>query len=67
MIVTTEAEAYAANCVRIKNTVIMPEGFPDTERQLREAGFQILTTPMSEIEKQDGGLSCLSVRMPKII
>ena len=67
VIVTTEAEAYAANCVRIKNTVIMPEGFPDTERQLREAGFQILTTPMSEIEKQDGGLSCLSVRMPKRI
>ena len=44
----------------------MPEGFQNTEKKLRDAGFNILTTPMSEIEKQDGGLSCLSVRMPKI-
>ena len=66
VIVTDEAEAYSANCVRIRDTVIMPEGFQNTEKKLRDAGFNILTTPMSEIEKQDGGLSCLSVRMPKI-
>ena len=67
VIVTDENEAYAANCVRIKDTVIMPEGFSNTEKQLRDAGINVLMTPMSEIEKQDGGLSCLSVRMPKLI
>ncbi|MBR6090555.1 MAG: hypothetical protein IKP86_11515 [Anaerolineaceae bacterium] len=67
VIVTGEKEAYAANCVRIRNTVIIPEGFSETEQKLRGAGFEVMTTPMSEIEKQDGGLSCLSIRIPKRI
>ena len=65
LIVTDEQEAYAANCVRIHDRVIIPEGFPKLEKKLREAGFELLTVPMSEIEKQDGGLSCLSIRVPK--
>ena len=65
VIVTSAKEAYAANCVRINDKVIMPEGFPNLRRKLQKAGFDVVTTPMSEIEKQDGGLSCLSIRMPK--
>ena len=64
VLVTDREEAYAANCIRIKDTVIIPAGFEKTEKMLQEAGFQTISTPMSEIEKQDGGLSCLSVRMP---
>lgn len=67
VIVTDEKESYAANCVRVNNKVIMPEGFPKLEKQLFKAGFDVITTPMSEIEKQDGGLSCLSIRIPKRI
>lgn len=66
VIVTDEDEAYAANCIRIRDTVIMPSGFEKTEKKLKDAGFKVLTTPVSEIEKQDGGLSCLSVRIPKL-
>lgn len=65
VLVTEKEEAYAANCIRIKDTVIIPAGFENTEKMLRDAGFHVITTPMSEIEKQDGGLSCLSVRMPE--
>lgn len=65
VIVTDEKEAYAANCVRVNNKVIMAEGFPKLEKMLFKAGFDVITTPMSEIEKQDGGLSCLSIRIPK--
>ena len=65
VIVTDEKEAYAANCVRVNNKVIIPEGFPVLEKKLFKLGFDVITTPMSEIEKQDGGLSCLSVRIPK--
>lgn len=65
LIVTSQEEAYAANCVRINDKVIIPEGFPKLQRKLTKAGFDVVTTPMSEIEKQDGGLSCLSIRMPK--
>ena len=67
VIVTAPEEAYAANCVRMNNKVIMAQGFPDTEEKLRKAGFDLVTVPMSEFEKQDGGLSCLSIRIPKRI
>ena len=67
VIVTTAKEAYAANCVRMNDTVIMPAGFKNTEKKLLKAGFRVLPVPMSEIEKQDGGLSCLSLRLPKRI
>ena len=67
LIVTSEKEAYAANCVRINQKLIMPAGFKGTRRKLEKAGFDILTVPMSEFEKQDGGLSCLSIRLPERI
>ncbi len=67
VIVTAPEEAYAANCVRMNDRVIMAAGFPDLEARLKAAGFDVLTVPMSEFEKQDGGLSCLSIRIPKRI
>ena len=67
VIVTDEEEAYAANCVRVNDKVIIPEGYPHLEKKLRKLDFDVITTPMSEIEKQDGGLSCLSIRIPKRI
>ncbi len=67
VIVTSEKEAYAANCVRMNDKVIMPAGFKGTERKLIRAGFDVIQVPMSEFEKQDGGLSCLSLRLPKRI
>lgn len=65
VLVTPENEKYAANCVEVNGYVIMAEGFPETQKMLTEAGYEIITVPMSEIEKQDGGLSCLSLRIPK--
>ena len=65
VIVTSPEERYAANCVRVNDKLIMAAGFPDTEAKLKAAGFDILTVPMTEFEKQDGGLSCLSIRIPK--
>lgn len=53
-------ENYAANVVVVGDAVIMPEGFPRTEKILREFGFSIITNPMSEFAKADGGVTCLS-------
>ncbi len=55
-------ESYAANCIWINGTVILPAGFPQTLAQLKSAGFKVLTVNVSEFEKLDGGLSCLSLR-----
>ena len=65
VIVTSPKEAYAANCVRMNGKVIMPAGFRGTEKKLLKAGFEVVRVPMSEFEKQDGGLSCLSLRLPE--
>lgn len=55
-------EMYAANCIRVNEPVIVPEGFPLTADKIRAAGFSVLTVDVSEFRKLDGGLSCLSLR-----
>lgn len=55
-------EAYAANSLWINGLIIVPAGYPQTLRLLRQAGYKTLTLDMSEFRKLDGGLSCLSLR-----
>lgn len=55
-------EAYAANCVWINGTVLVPQGFPKTQAAITAAGFKVREVAMSEFQKIDGGLSCLSLR-----
>ncbi|MFW6140728.1 MAG: dimethylarginine dimethylaminohydrolase family protein [Acidobacteriota bacterium] len=55
-------ESYAANCIFINGTVLIPTGFPETSRKLKSKGFKVVELPMSEFEKMDGGVSCLSIR-----
>lgn len=55
-------ESYAANCIRINDFVIVPEGFPSTRRKIESAGYQTIAVDVSEFRKLDGGLSCLSLR-----
>ncbi len=55
-------EAYAANSVWINGTVLTPKGFPKTKELLLSTGFKIREVDVSEFQKIDGGLSCLSLR-----
>ncbi len=55
-------ESYAANSLWINNKVLVPDGFPVTHNNIREAGYDTITLDMSEFRKLDGGLSCLSLR-----
>ncbi|HET7470398.1 MAG TPA: arginine deiminase family protein, partial [Gemmatimonadales bacterium] len=55
-------ESYAANCVRINQTVLIAAGFPVTGALLGELGYPLAPLDMSEFRKMDGGLSCLSLR-----
>jgi dimethylargininase len=56
------AEDYAANCVVVNDAVLFAKGFPRLERRLGELGYRPLVLDMSEFQKMDGGLSCLSLR-----
>ncbi len=55
-------EAYAANSVWINGTVLTPKGFPKTKAIISDAGYKIREVDVSEFQKVDGGLSCLSLR-----
>jgi dimethylargininase len=55
-------EEYAANCVSINGRLLFPKGFPRLEARLRTLGARPLVLDMSEFQKMDGGLSCLSLR-----
>ena len=57
-----EEEAYAANCIWVNGTVIVPEGYPVVEKAVRDLGYKVLLVDTSEYRKVDGGLSCLSLR-----
>jgi dimethylargininase len=56
------AEAYAANCIRVNESVILPAGYPVLAQQIAALGLRMLPVPMSEYQKMDGGVSCLSLR-----
>lgn len=55
-------EEYAANCVRVNDVVFVAAGYPHTHAQLRAYGYTLEVLDMSEFERMDGGLSCLSLR-----
>ena len=55
-------ESYAANCVRVNDRVLVAAGFPKLTAELERRGFKPLLLEMSEFQKMDGGLSCLSLR-----
>ena len=55
-------EAYAANLVPVNGSVLVAEGFPRLHQTVRELGHRPLALDMSEFQKMDGGLSCLSLR-----
>jgi dimethylargininase len=55
-------EAYSANSVWINDTVLTPMGFPKTRALIESAGYRVREVDVSEFQKLDGGLSCLSLR-----
>ena len=61
-IIIPEEEAYAANCIWVNGTVIVPEGYPAVLKAVQDAGYETLVVDTSEFRKIDGGLSCLSLR-----
>jgi dimethylargininase len=56
------AEGYAANCVRVNDRVLVPDGYPGVSAAIAARGLNPLPLAMSEFKKMDGGLSCLSLR-----
>ncbi|MFA5816739.1 MAG: hypothetical protein WC865_14085 [Bacteroidales bacterium] len=55
-------EAYAANSLWINGIVLVPKGHPEIHTKIEKAGYPTIEIDVSEFQKLDGGLSCLSLR-----
>ena len=62
---TESGEHGCANCLRIRDKLLIPEGYPKTEVLLRRFGekynVQVQALDISEFEKGGGSLTCLSL------
>jgi dimethylargininase len=54
-------ESAAADVLRIGNTVLIPASFPRTARLLEKSGFQIEALDVSELQKAEAGVTCMSL------
>ncbi len=58
----SKEESYAANCIWVNDRVLIPKGYPKARETILRAGYTIIEVEVSEFQKLDGGLSCLSLR-----
>ena len=61
-IILAPDEHYAGNTLWLNGHLLMPQGFTHTRRQLEQLMLPIIALNMSEVQKMDGGLTCLSLR-----
>jgi dimethylargininase len=61
-IVIDDDEEIAANTLWVNDSLLMPEGFPKTKKWLETLGLPIIELDVSEAQKMDGGLTCMSIR-----
>jgi dimethylargininase len=55
------AEPAAANCVRAADRLIVPSGNPNTAERLRSRGFHVVEVDVSELQKAESGVTCMSL------
>lgn len=56
-----EAEPAAANCLRAGERLILPAGNPRTAERLRKRGFAVVEVDVSELQKAEAGVTCMSL------
>ena len=61
VIPVAEGEPLAANVLIHGKRAVVPAGYPETTARIERAGFQAQRVSVSEFEKRDGGVTCLSV------
>jgi dimethylargininase len=56
-----ESEPAAANCARAGDRLILPAGNPRTASLLRDRGFRVVEVDVSELQKAEAGVTCMSL------
>lgn len=61
-IILDDGEDYAANTLWVNDVLLIPTGFPKVCSKLSILGMSIIELNVSEVQKMDGGLTCMSLR-----
>lgn len=61
VLLVDEDEPFAANVLRVGNSLLVGEEFPRTARLLADRGFDVRKVNVSEFAKAEGGLTCMSL------
>lgn len=56
-----ETESWAANTIAVGDTVLIASAFERTRALVEEHGFNVITTDISELQKAEGALTCMSL------
>lgn len=56
-----EGEPWAANVLAVRGTILMPASFPRTAEMLERLGYRVRTVDISEIQKAEGAVTCMSI------
>lgn len=54
-------EPGAPNALLLEDLVVVPASFPQTRALLRESGFPVRTIDVSELQKAESGVTCMSL------
>jgi dimethylargininase len=61
------SEAWGASVLATDGQVVMPTGFPLTKAMLGSEGLTVHEVELSEIRKAEGGPTCLSILLPRVV
>ena len=61
----SKSNPFAANCLAIGRTVLISKGSNEIANKIHQEGFKTTQLDISEFEKADGGLTCLSLIFKK--
>jgi dimethylargininase len=56
-------EAFAANTLTVQGVTLLSAAFPCTERRLRDAGIATRALDVSELQKAEAALTCMSLML----
>lgn len=56
-----QGEPAAADVLAIGDTMIVPASLPETARTLDRAGWHVLVIDVSELQKAEAGVTCMSL------
>ena len=54
-------EPAASNCLRAGDRLILPAGNPRTAAELRRLGYDLVEVDVSELQKAEAGVTCMSL------